>query len=149
MAGTNSADEAAVAIERELTYLSRALEALQRKRSYPLERAAFIILRTLSEGGSQSVGRLARALLLDDSTATRQVAAMEEKGFVVKVPDPADRRAGLVSVTLAGEAAMRDMLALRQDRVSRYVGDWAPADRQAFGRLLERFNARLVEALGE
>jgi DNA-binding MarR family transcriptional regulator len=145
-----AADKRAVAqIERELTYLNRALEALQRKRTYPLERAEFIILRTLAENGSLSVGGLARLLLLDDSTATRQVAALEEKGLVAKVPNPTDRRAGTISLTGEGATAMRDMLALRQTRVARYVGDWEPGEQRAFGQLLERFNARLVEALGE
>ncbi len=142
-------DAGAAAIERELMFLSRALEALQRKRRYPLERAQFIILRTLAEGGAATVGGLARVLLLDDSTMTRQVAALTARGLVKRTPNPADRRAGLIAATRRGEALMEDMLALRRERVGRYTADWKPAEREAFGRLLGRLNARLVEALGE
>ncbi len=136
-------------VERELMFLNRALEALQRKRHYPLERAEFLILRTLSEGGAMTVGGLARVLLLDDSTMTRQVATLAKKGFVQRTRDPGDRRTGLIAATAAGAGLMRDMLALRHARVERYIAEWRPAERKAFGRLLGRFNARLVEALSE
>jgi DNA-binding MarR family transcriptional regulator len=147
-AGDDAVAQAAT-VERELMLLNRTLEALQRKRSYPLERAEFIILRTLSEGGAATVGGLARALLLDDSTATRQVAALVGKGLVQRTPDPADRRAGLIAATPRGEMLMQEMLALRRARVGRYLADWGPGERAALGTLLGRFNARLVEALGE
>ncbi len=139
----------AAAVERELMFLNRTLEALQRKRRYPLERAEFLILRTLGEGGAVTVGGLARVLLLDDSTMTRQIAALVRKGLVARTPNPADRRAGLIAATAKGARLMRDMLALRRERVARYIGDWRPEERESFGRLLGRFNARLVETLGD
>lgn len=142
-------DEATAAVERELMFLGRALEALQRKRRYPLERAEFLILRTLAEGGSATVGGLARVLLLDDSTMTRQIAALAGKGLIRRTPSPADRRAGLIAVTPDGEALMRDMLRVRRARVGRYLADWKADEQAVFGRLLGRLNARLVEALGE
>ena len=147
--GAAGADNDAAVVERELMFLNRTLEALQRKHRYPLERAEFIILRTLSEGGAATIGQLAKVLLLDDSTMTRQVAALEGKGLVKRTPNLADRRAGMLAVTPRGGALMQDMLALRRDRVGRYLADWQPSEREAFGRLLGRLNAKLVEALGE
>ena len=137
------------AVEHGLMFLGRMLEALQRKRRYPLERSQFIILRTLSEGGAATVGGLAKVLLLDDSTMTRQVAALEGKGLVQRTPNPADRRAGVIAATPQGEALMQDMLALRRERVGRYLADWEPGEREVFGRLLGRLNAKLAEALRE
>ena len=145
----DGADDDAAIVERELMILDRMLEALQRKRRYPLDRAAFLILRTLSDGGSATVGGLARTLLVDDSTMTRQVAALEERGMVSRTPNPADRRAGVIAVTPKGEAQMRDMLMLRRQRVGFYLADWQADEREAFGQLLGRFNAKLVAALGE
>jgi DNA-binding MarR family transcriptional regulator len=144
-----SVKAAAVTVERELMLLIRALEALQRKRGYPLERAEFLILRTLSEGGSATVGGLARTLYLDDSTMTRQVAALEAKGLVTRAADPVDRRAGLIAATLRGESMMRETLAVRLERVAGYLRRWPAADRSAFGRLLGRLNAALSVTLGE
>jgi DNA-binding MarR family transcriptional regulator len=135
------------AIEHELVTLARVLEAAQRKRAYPLERAEFIILRRLVEAGPQNVGALARALLLDGSTMTRQVAVLEEKGLVERRPDPADRRAGLVAATPAGESAMAEMRDLRAGRISDYVATWTEAERRTLARLLARLNATLIESL--
>jgi DNA-binding MarR family transcriptional regulator len=135
------------AIEHELATLARVLEAAQRKRAYPLERAEFIILRRLAEAGPQNVGALARALLLDDSTMTRQVAALEEKKLVARRPDPADRRAGLIAVTPAGEKAMEEMRGLRAARIGGYVAKWTEAERRTLARLLARLNATLIESL--
>lgn len=135
------------AIEHELVTLARVLEAAKRKRAYPLERAEFIILRRLAEVGPQNVGALARALLLDDSTMTRQVASLEEKKLAERRPDPADRRAGLIAVTPAGERAMREMRDLRAARISGYVAGWTEAERRTLGNLLARLNATLIEEL--
>jgi DNA-binding MarR family transcriptional regulator len=137
----------AAAIEHELVTLARVLEAAQRKRAYPLERAEFIILRQLAEAGPQSVGTLARTLLLDDSTMTRQVAALEEKKLVARRPDPSDRRAGRVAATAAGQKAMAEMRDLRAARIAGYVADWTEAERQTLAGLLARLNATLIESL--
>lgn len=77
------------------------------------------------------------------------MAALEGKGLVKRAPNPADRRAGMPAATEQGEALMLEMLTLRRERVGRYIADWRPSEREAFGRLLGLFNARLVEALGE
>ena len=136
-------------VERELMFLARTLEAVQRKRAYPLERSEFIILRALAEDGAQGVGRLAKRLLLDNSTMTRQIAALEQKGLVTRAADPSDRRVGLIAATEAGAAAMNEMLAMRLARVETYLADWRPAERQVFGRLLARLNTALAESLNE
>jgi DNA-binding MarR family transcriptional regulator len=134
-------------IERELMRLARAMEAVQRKRRYPLERAEFIILRTLIEGGPLGVGQLARQLLLDDSTMTRQVAALQEKGLVARRADPGDGRASIVDATAAGEARFNETLEQRVARIDQYVEGWSAAEREAFGALLGRFNGLLFDAL--
>jgi DNA-binding MarR family transcriptional regulator len=141
--------DGAAGIERELLFLGRALEALQRKRRYPLDRSGFLILRTLSENGPATVGKLARALLLDNSTMTRQIAALEANRLIARSAQPGDRRSGTVTATAAGEAMMREMLAARLKRVGRYVSGWTVAEQRAFATLLGRFNAAIAGALAE
>lgn len=136
-------------VERELMRFGRLIEAAQRKRSFPLDRAEFLILRTLAERGSFTVGRLARLLFVDDSTMTRQVAGLEAKGFTERRADPADRRSGIVAVTPAGEAAMRETLALRIERVRHYLGSWEPDERAAFAAGLKRLNDAVIRTLEE
>jgi len=147
--GERGGERPAATVERELMFLARTLEAVQRKRAYPLERSEFIILRMLTEDGAQGVGRLAKRLLLDDSTMTRQIAALEQKGLVARSANPSDRRVGLIAATDAGAAATTEMLAMRLARVETYLADWRPAERQTFGRLLARLNAALADSLIE
>lgn len=49
---------------------------------------------------------VARELHVDFSVASRQVAALEAAGYISREPDPADRRAQLVTVTGDGLAAL-------------------------------------------
>lgn len=145
--GAEKVPPGVAAIEHELMTLARVLEAAQRKRRYPLERAEFIILRRLSEAGPQNVGGLARALLLDDSTMTRQVASLMDKGLAERRADPADRRAGLIAVTPAGEKAMAEMRDLRAARIAGYVAGWTEAERRMLADLLARLNTTLIGEL--
>lgn len=146
---TASGGDPAAGIERELLYLGRTLEALQRKRRYPLDRSGFLILRTLSENGPTTVGHLAKALLLDNSTMTRQIAALETKRLILRAAQPGDRRSGTVAATAAGEAMMREMLALRLKRVAGYVSGWTATEQRAFASLLGRLNGAIAAALAD
>ena len=84
-------------LERELGQLARVLEAMQRKRNYPLDRAQYVLLRVLETQWPTSTAALAELLLLDDSTVTRQIAAMEAAGIKVS-PSPARLGKTLVEV---------------------------------------------------
>jgi DNA-binding MarR family transcriptional regulator len=52
------------------------------------------------------VNDVARELHVDLSVASRQLTALATAGYVSREPDPCDRRAQLVSVTEAGQAAL-------------------------------------------
>jgi DNA-binding MarR family transcriptional regulator len=55
--------------------------------------------------GPLSLSKLAEAVKVDPPYATLIVDTLEERGFVERRPDPADRRRKLVAVTPAGEEA--------------------------------------------
>ena len=46
---------------------------------------------------------LAEMLMLDKSTIARRLAMLEEKGFLLRTPNPADRRGQLLSLTPKGK----------------------------------------------
>ena len=134
-------------LEQELAQLVRALEAVQRRRSYPLERAQYILLTLLEAKGPQPIAELAASLLLDDSTVTRQVAAMEAQALIDRRPNPKDGRSILIHATRRGLAVAKRMRALRMDRITQLFGDWDEAEREAFATLLVKFNASLRRSL--
>ena len=61
-------------------------------------------LETLVHQGPLRLQGLASVMYLDKSTASRVVDALVRKGHVVRVADPADRRAALIRPTAQGEA---------------------------------------------
>src|SRR5215470_10818834 len=98
-------------IETEIALLLRRAEATRRAAAgvehRALDRAAYVILRQLDEGGDLNVGSIAARLGLDGSTVTRQVAAMERDGLVERRRDPSDGRGTLIVVTTHGRARLR------------------------------------------
>lgn len=134
-------------LERELATLMRLLEAVQRRRLYVLERAHYLILSLLQREGPLSVGETAKRLLLDDSTATRQIAAMEALGLVGKESHPGDARSTVVRATEEGMSRTDEMRVARLDRVDQLFADWSAEERTSCGQVLEHLNASLFESL--
>jgi DNA-binding MarR family transcriptional regulator len=89
---------------------------------------------------------LARALWLDKSTVTRQVATIEAAGLAVRVPDPSDGRASLVGLSDEGRDLLSRVRRGRQEGLREALADWSVEDVARFASLLERFN-RQVEAV--
>jgi DNA-binding MarR family transcriptional regulator len=127
-------------IERELVLLARWLEAAQRRQSYPMERASYLLLLRLESDGPQRVARLAAALGLDGSTVTRQLAALDASGWIVRTTDPDDARATVVEATPAGLAAMDELRRFRQGRIDTLFDEWTTAERAELGRVLGHLN---------
>ena len=123
--------------ERELTYFARRLDANVRQRRYPLDRAHYILLLKLAEG-PLGVSALAEALNLDGSTVTRQIAAMEKRGYVEKHPNPEDGRGALVTATKAGLEAADSMRLARLHRIAKTFGAWREQHLHSFAALLAR-----------
>jgi MarR family transcriptional regulator, 2-MHQ and catechol-resistance regulon repressor len=61
-------------------------------------------LKAICDGASLSVNELAALLYLEKSTASRLVSSLEELGFVLKEPDPEDRRTLRIRASPRGEA---------------------------------------------
>jgi len=137
------------ALEYELAFLVRRLEAVRRKYDYGLERAHYLLLLLLVEQDGQSVGSLADQVNLDASTVTRQIAAMQSAGLVDKHPNPDDRRGGFVTISEQGRVAVVRTRQRRLQQVGHSFRDWDDADRAEFARLMSRFNHQLSQSLNE
>jgi len=127
-------------IEHQLVMLARWLEAAQRKQSYPMDRASYLLLLRLERDGPQRVAALAASLGLDGSTVTRQLAALDSRGWVRRSADPLDARVTVVEATGAGLTAMDDVRRLRQGRVDELFGDWSAAEQAELGQVLGHLN---------
>jgi DNA-binding MarR family transcriptional regulator len=150
IAGTLPAEAGPIArIEPQLALLARALEAAQKRRGYPLERAHYLLLDVLERAGPQPVGELARRLLLDDSTVTRQLAAMTRLGLLRRIANKEDRRMSVVDATPKGRNLAAATRVRRRERIDVLLGGWSDADRTQFAAMIERFNADFFRLLAE
>jgi DNA-binding MarR family transcriptional regulator len=128
----------------ELTRLNRLLERAQaRLRAHSadgVERAAFILLVNLVQGGPRRLSALAGAVHSDVSTVSRQASQLVELGLVERTPDPSDGRASLLAATDDGRRAFEEKRAHRNRDMAEVLSGWNPDDRATLCRLLGRFN---------
>ncbi len=100
---------------------------------------------TLARADDQPIGALAAAERVAAPSMTRVVNALEERGLVVRAPDPDDRRQSLVSLTASG----RDLLLLNRRRRSEWlaqrIAELDADDREVLRRavgILERMSEK-------
>jgi DNA-binding MarR family transcriptional regulator len=145
MSAQTKFDSSIDTIETELARLTRTLEGLgRRSRVYQhLDRAAYLLARSLNAQGVATISSLAARLDLDATTVTRQVAAMEAAGYVRRSSDPGDRRVSRIELTAAGRRRMEEVRAARSERLDAHLDDWSEHDRRQFAELLGRFNVAI------
>jgi DNA-binding MarR family transcriptional regulator len=139
---TVEAADAVEVVETELALLQRALERLARRSDIhrDLERASYLLARTLDATGPISLKALAARLGLDATTVTRQVAAIECQGLIYRDTDPEDGRVNLIELSPAGRRKMRAVQRARRERVRDLLAGWSKRDQRDLGRLLGKFN---------
>ncbi|WP_405432710.1 MarR family winged helix-turn-helix transcriptional regulator [Micromonospora sp. NBC_00617] len=96
------------------------------------------LLATLAEDGPASQADLGRRCGIDRSDVVAAVNDLAGRGFVVRAPDPADRRRNIISRTDAGAHEARRM-AETVDRVQQdLLAPLSAAERDQLTRLLTR-----------
>jgi DNA-binding MarR family transcriptional regulator len=107
-----------------------------------LPRTDFAVLIRLplaiDEGEAVRSRDLALAEGLDPSTMSRRLASLAERGLIGREPDPADRRASLLTLTAAGRTAVEQERARRVGLITDALQQWDDDDRAALARLLSR-----------
>jgi DNA-binding MarR family transcriptional regulator len=95
-------------------------------------------LSVLSELAPVRISTLADHLHVAPRTATELIDDLEQRGLVVRRPDPGDRRAVLVEPTAAGKRASGDIRAARDAAAERFFAALDGADRRDLARILRR-----------
>ncbi|MCU1486537.1 MAG: yxaD [Actinomycetia bacterium] len=131
-------------IETEMALLSRALFR-PRPHEDQLDRASYLLARTLDISGPLTNNALASILALDATTVTRQVQAMERARLVVRQSDPADGRVKVISLSPEGRSKMLHDQAGRRRRVEEQLQEWSDEERLEIGRALVKLNQALVQ----
>jgi DNA-binding MarR family transcriptional regulator len=143
---SNVGDDPAVrrieAFISQITAMSRlpaSRRRLRRLADIDTHESGLAILLLLRRTGPLSVTHLARDLGVNQSTASRQVAPLEEDGFITRTVHPSHRRIALLDLSDEGRAACERAQAVGRRDIAWAIKDWTPEDRAALGELLERF----------
>lgn len=95
-------------------------------------------LSVLTRHGPQRLTTLAEHLRIAARSATEVVDHLQDRGLVERRPDPADRRATIVTLTGEGTAAADGIRAAREAAAERMFAGLTPADRADLARILRR-----------
>ena len=136
LAGTVSASAIGHQIDPETVVrislaLGRLNRLLRRSTATGLGPGSVSALATLVSGGSMRLGDLAAREGVAPPTMTRIVSALEENGFITRVPDPADRRASLVTATASAVEEIRGLGDARRSELLARLEALPEAEREA------------------
>jgi DNA-binding MarR family transcriptional regulator len=128
-------------LEVELSILIRRVtHTSSHKKTGSLDRSAYLLLHEIVTSGPAGVKALATEFQLDVSTVSRQAAALEQKGFLLRIPDETDGRAYTLQITETGLEEFQKEKKFRKSRVEEVTKSWTEADRETFAKLLKKYN---------
>ena len=76
-------------------------------------------------------------------TVTEAIDGLERDGLIRRRPDPEDRRAKLVEITVKGKAAVKRTEPLRKHMIEQTFGVLEPAERSVFDQSIAKISAAL------
>jgi len=132
-------DRSVEIIDIELSVLIRRVTSASRKIGH-LDRSAYLLLHRIISQGPAGVKTLADESNLDVSTISRQTAALEQKGYVERIPDLVDKRAYTLQITDLGRKEFHDHQQLRFSAIKEVLKEWPEEEQQLFGNLLKKYN---------
>jgi DNA-binding MarR family transcriptional regulator len=80
---------------------------------------------------------------VDAPNVTRKVQQLEQEGYVVRHPDPDDRRATRIELSPTGRRTLQRVLDARRAWIASLFEGWERADLTAFASALGRFSTVL------
>ncbi|MEO7070133.1 MAG: MarR family transcriptional regulator [Nostocoides sp.] len=110
-----------------------------------VEPAAYPVLFNLVDG-PRRVSALADCIHSDVSTVSRQVTTLAAHGLVDKIPDPADGRAAMVSLSDTGLDLVDQLKAGRGAWIQQILDDWEPAQAEQLIERLGQFTRSFEKA---
>ena len=123
-----------------LTSRAIAAETLTRQLTFQQWRAIVVLG---ASAGPLRISDLGARIAASPPSASRIVRRLETHGLVAVAPDPRDRRAVGVRLTLAGVELRARVVSRRRELIRRAIGDTEA------GRPLPQGAGRIVEALGQ
>lgn len=94
----------------------------------------YAVLSALDDGPVRTQAALSEAIGADKTRIISTLDELQDSGLIAREPDPADRRARLLSITAKGRKVRRSAQAEIQANENRVLEMLPPADRKGFLR---------------
>ncbi|MFJ4677004.1 MULTISPECIES: MarR family winged helix-turn-helix transcriptional regulator [Kitasatospora] len=132
-------DAALETIQRELTAFARRARHKAAQLHPELSLVTYSMLDLVKERGSCRAADLASHFMLDKSTVSRQVGALERLGLLGRQADPDDQRGQLLHLTAAGEQLLAEAYEQRRRAFTERFTSWGDEDLDRFAAYLVRY----------
>jgi DNA-binding MarR family transcriptional regulator len=108
---------------------------------YGISMWGYVVLNALDSGPARTQAALAQAIGADKTRIIATLDELQQAGLITREPDPADRRARLLSITQAGQQTRLAAQTEIQANESRILSRLPAADRRAFLRAAQTLSA--------
>ncbi|MET8699398.1 MULTISPECIES: MarR family transcriptional regulator [unclassified Kitasatospora] len=128
-------------IQRELTAFARRARHKASQLHPDLSLVTYSILDLITERGGCRAADVAAHFMLDKSTVSRQVTALEKLGLLRRETDPEDQRGQILLATDAGLTLLREANEQRRLSFAARFTDWSDEDVSRFADYLARYGS--------
>jgi DNA-binding MarR family transcriptional regulator len=107
--------------------------------------AGGLVLGILRDRGPMSPSELSQRLIVTRATVTGLIDSLERRGFVRRVPNPADRRSLLVEITPTGRDVLQRVRTIVHGAEKAWMSVLSEAELRTYIELLHRIQDGLVD----
>ena len=142
-------------LQDSIGYLVKRTQHLMRDRiesvfaSQGISFQQWVVLMHLRDGIATTIAGLCEALRHDSGAMTRLIDQLEERGFIERQRQSADRRVVDLALTPAGRKIVESLVPLTVDTLNSALAGFTKADVQQLQSLLRRIITRVGELNGE
>ncbi|RAI59395.1 MarR family transcriptional regulator [Roseicella frigidaeris] len=117
----------------------------RRVRRIGLTRSQWLVLSQLHRHPGISQSELAEMLEVERATAGRMIDRMERRAWLVRRPDPDDRRVNRLYLTAAAERVQAEMGRIAEALLDDAMACLDEGEREALTGMMERVKAQLLD----
>ena len=121
---------------------ARRAVALRAHMLHPdLQAGSFLIFGHVCRYGPVRATTVGEMYAIDKGSVSRHVQQLVDMGLIVREPDPADRRAQLLTATDEGRQRLEEIGEARKEPFQQRLSDWSTDEIQVLADTLHRYNA--------
>ncbi|MFD8419090.1 MarR family winged helix-turn-helix transcriptional regulator [Streptomyces sp. NPDC059466] len=132
-------------LARQLSAIGAVKRELARILPHDCPAGSAAVLTLLGRHGDMRMSKLAELLAVDMSVTSRHVAHVADRGWIERLPDPADKRSRILRLTDAGHARLDELSRRSSQLFADRLSDWS--DHEV--GLLSHLMGRLRESFGD